>query len=161
MHDDVATLLRAEPAPPPPPGRWLVEAAPAFEWRPSVLTIGVTLAARDRSTIERHGSVVDVASLAEGMNLLSEAKWDAVLVAPELEVEADGLRFVRAMKLTLVAESLSVRIVSLRARYEKTPFVVAPLPDDSQFAIFRSAREWFLGDVRVTPLGTAVLRSIL
>lgn len=160
MHDEVATLLQVEVAAPPPPGRWIVATEPAFDWRPSVLTIGVKLNARDRSPLERRGKIVPAASLDEGLAHMRDARWDAVIVAPGLREESDGLRFVRAMKLPVRADDLSLRVIALRDRYERVPFIVAPLPDDFEFALFRSAKSWFLGDSRTTPLSYAVLRSL-
>lgn len=143
-----------------PPTPWQPVALPAFDWRPSVLVVGRGLAKRDRAAIERTGVVEHCATLHGGLTRMGEAKWDVVVVSPSIAEETDGLRFVRAFKCSTGLVGASEHLRELREQYRRTPFLVQPVEGDSQFAVFRSATRWFLGNTTAVPLSEAILRCI-
>ncbi|MDP1827598.1 MAG: hypothetical protein Q8L48_30280 [Archangium sp.] len=156
---DVDILLAESPSV-APPSRWAPVALPAFDWQPSVLVIGRDLPVHDRKFLEKTGLVECVATLESGLARMAEARWDVVVVAPDLREETDGLRFVRAFKCSPSIFGASAPLLALRDQYGRTPFVVRPLEGDSQFAVFESASRWFLGNTWAVPLGEAVLRCV-
>lgn len=153
---DVDVLLEQAPDL-APPSNWQPVAMAAFDWQPSVLVIGRNLPARDRAVIQQRGIIECVPALEAGLARMAEARWDVVVVAPDIRAETDGLRFVRAFKCSASIAGASQPLLELRDRYAKTPFLVRPLEGDSQFAIFESASRWFLGNTWAVPLGEAVL----
>jgi hypothetical protein len=149
-------LLAAEPAL-VPPSVWTPPAAVSFDWQPSVLVIGRQLALRDRVQIERTGILERVPTLQLGLQRMAEAYWDVIVVSPGLREEADGLRFVRAFKVASKLIGEPPELLELRGRYLRTPFLVQPLPGDTEFAVFQSASRWFLANTWAISLASAVL----
>jgi hypothetical protein len=159
LETDEEVLLSLEPAL-APPSSWRPVAAPTFDWQPSILVIGRDLPRSDRAFIEKSGVVECVPGLQQGLSRMAEARWDVVVVAPGLREETDGLRFVRAFKVSESIAGASPQLLELRTRYRRTPFLVQPLDGDSQFAIFESATRWFLGNTWAVPLREAILGCI-
>lgn len=144
----------------PAPMTWLPRAALAFDWRPSVLVIGRELSRHDRARIEQVGVVEFVPTIAHSLIRLGEARWDAVVVAPAITDDADGVRFVHAFKSHATAIGGSSTLADLQAQYARVPFLLQPLKGDTQFALFVSAAKWFLGTTDEVPFGEAILQAI-
>ena len=153
-------LLSHEPAM-APPSAWTPQAVATFDWQPAILVVGRDLPRGDRARIEKTGVIERVETLQRGLQRMSDARWDVIVVAPELRDETDGLRFVRAFKVSQAIVGASDQLAALRERYRRTPFLVQPLVGDTQFAIFESASRWFLGNTWAVPLarrGRVVVR---
>jgi hypothetical protein len=160
LQRDVEVLL-AEASPTlQPPTPWKPFAAPAFDWKPSVLLVGGELPRRDRAIIERTGVLERVETIQGGLTRLGGAAWDVVVVAPSIADETDGVRFVRAFKGATALVGASAALQALRSHYRRTPFVVLPVARDDQFAVFYSASRWFLGNTWAVPLAEAIVRCV-
>lgn len=139
-------LAQAEASlPPPRPPR--ATAALDAHWVPAVLSIGGALAEADQVVLEQRGCLIEVApDLAAGLAALMARRWDIVAVHPTIDADADGLRFVRALKCR-PAEAFSVGLGAVVRKVAAVPFVILPLAGSTEAAVFRSATDWGLAEV--------------
>ncbi|MBI5528158.1 MAG: hypothetical protein HY897_17640, partial [Deltaproteobacteria bacterium] len=132
---------------------------PESTWVPSVLVIGGPLPDLDRQRLEKRGCQVEVVpDFVEGLKRMDEGRWDVVVVHPHVQADADGLKFVRQFK-HLRPEDLPEEFKSVCSRYKHTPFVILPVPETSQFAIFRTSDDWTLADVNKASIAEAILNA--
>jgi hypothetical protein len=151
-------LLTAEPRqlPPPKPLRLALDLAIPRDTR--LLVIGGPLPAIDFMELTRRScAIVTVGSIAEGLERLHREAWNAVAVSPTLRAEGDGVRFVRSLKRTTM---LPTELADLVPRYAQISFVLLPLSGTTEFAIFRTASDWHLGDTQRVPLSRAILHAM-
>jgi hypothetical protein len=65
-----------------------------------------------------------------------------------------GTSFKRAL-----ASAMPPSIADLIPRYKDTPFVIMPIANSSEYAVFRTSTHWELADAAVSPISRAILRS--
>ena len=151
----MAEELVAMPAPSlVPPGRFrFVQVAPAFEEPGRLLLVGDPLPDKTQRQLSPI-SMRRVSSLAGALEAMEEHPWRLVVVSPRVRETTDGLRFVHAFKAARPLDGVAYQ--ALRRRYAAVPFLIQPLPGDTEFAVFYSATEWCLGDTDTTPLVSTI-----
>lgn len=124
-----------------------------------ILAIGGPLDPGTHSELVMRGCVVDVVTdLGAGLGQLHAARFDVVTVRPTIEVQGDGVRFVRGLKsLTKVFDE--GRVGYSAGPYDAVPFIILPLEGSREFAMFRDPQRWYLGDTLEVPLFRAILAA--
>lgn len=124
-----------------------------------MLCIGGALdASTERELLLRGSDLQVVEDLAAALARLHAERFDVAVVRPSIEVGGDGVRFVRGLKFRR-SGALAPPIESLAIRLEAVPFVIRPLDDVGEFAVFRGADRWFLGHTEAVPLFRAILAA--
>ena len=124
----------------------------------SVLSVGSNLDRAVREKLVEGGcEVAAVATLADALSSMELQFFDAVVVDPHVDGDGLGVKFVRAIKHGIHEREHSLEFLVLR--YARVPFVIRPVPGDTQYAVFFSGGEWYLSDSLETSLADAVLRS--
>ena len=110
-------------------------------WHPMVLVIGGKLPEHDFVELNRRECRLDiVVKLAEGMQALHERSYDIIVSHPNVEDEADGIRFLKALKFTdYNGPDKTVRFVA--DRYSAIPFLILPVAGTAEYAVFLSSDE--------------------
>jgi hypothetical protein len=151
----VAEELIAIPAPAfAPPGiASVVELALGFDEPGSLLIVGAPLPDQVRRNLWPQLAVRQVLSLGDALEAMDAQEWKLIIVSPNVRETSDGIRFVHAFKASKPLDGVAGQ---LRRRYAKVPFLIQPLPGDTEFAVFKSTSDWSLRDVRKTPLVSAI-----
>jgi hypothetical protein len=119
--------------------------------------IGGALPATAVAGLRKRGCHVDVAlDFAAAVRRMRRDRYDVVVTWPHVEGDADGLRFVRAFKQVAAAPPANTD-ARLLEQYARVPFLILPLDGTTEFALFASAKRWFLGDTNEVPLHRAIL----
>src|SRR5688572_23687255 len=123
----------------PPPTRVVLPALETVE-PGRVLVIGGNPKGSVERSLGSRGYDVDCASsLAGALNRLERDAFVAVLVPPTLSAEGDGVRFVRVLKHPRADDP---RLMLLASRFRRVPFVLLPMVDSAQYAVFWTHEEW-------------------
>jgi hypothetical protein len=96
-------------------------------------------------------------SFSAGLQTMHFARWDVVVVAPTVQHEGDGVRFVRSFKRTDAA-LLPAAVANIVPLYQRVPFVISPIPGTGEYAIFETSTKWSIAEAEQTPLTYAILR---
>ncbi|MGV3621391.1 MAG: hypothetical protein ACO1OB_11275 [Archangium sp.] len=141
-----------------PPSRFHVDvAAAAPASRARVLCIGQRLTPRVTKALAMSGCELRTTTLNDALECLHQHAWRVILIAPTIDVEGDGVRFVRTFKSETRFIGVPAQLAALPSRYVDTPFVVLPLSGDTQFAVFTRPGRWSLGNLEHFDLREVVL----
>lgn len=128
-------------------------------WKPAVLVVGAALPTFEAVALAERGCAVETAhSFAGGLQRMHVAQWNIVVVAPSVQTEGDGVRFVRSFK-NATLQSLPPSIADLIPRYKTIPFVIMPVGGSTEYAVFRTSTQWELADSSITPLSRPILKG--
>lgn len=142
-----------------PPRRIALSLALAPSWTPSVLSIGGSLPLRTQQALLLRGCEVTVAvDLVEGLRMMGGGRFDVVVVRPTVQVEGDGVRFVRSFK-SGHRSSFQAPAVFVAKQYEKVAFLILPVDGTSEYAVFKNPKIWFLADAIEVPIERAILNA--
>ena len=110
---------------------------------PSLLLVGEVLSEAADSHLRRRGfrKTIDVEDLADALGALSERRYDAVAIWEY--VHDEPVRFIRSL-LGFEGRGGDPLLPLLASRVRGVP--LALLHSHGGFAVFRSAREWFLSE---------------
>src|SRR5262249_9805293 len=127
-------------------------------WQPSVLVIGGPLPALEAAALGEAGCTLEtVYSFSAALQRMHLATWNVLVLAPTLQSEGDGVRFVRNFKRA-DPKLLPPSVADLIPRYAGTPFVIMPVEHSTEYAVFRTRNRWEMADATQTPLAYAILR---
>jgi len=140
------------------PDRGLLALDLAFEIEGDLLAIGSD-AGRYTRALEREGYRVWTAdSIKASLAAMVETPFAAVLTLASVNEEADGVRLVRSIKHQRSASSAVLSL--LRKTFEAVPFVILPLSDSPECAVFWSETRWTLADGSEDAIPDLVGRAI-
>ena len=83
-------------------------------------------------------------------------KFDFIIVVPSLDEEGDGVRFVRSFKKD-VTEDIEKPTQIFKKKYNRTPFLILPLPTTDEYALYIDSENWFLANRKEIPIWKTVL----
>lgn len=141
-----------------PPGRIAALALDlAFDDRGRILLVGGPLPAEVQRGLPLRLALEQVSTLGDALERMNAQRYKLVVVSARVREETDGVRFVRAFKAKVAIEGVAKHI---RIAYAKVPFLILPLEDDTEFAVFRTSSEWFLFNTDHVPLLDVMKRCI-
>lgn len=123
----------------------------------SILCVGAGLPVPDAEALLASGcQLARVGTLVEAIVAMGQSDYDLVAVSPSFDDEADGIQFVRVLKVGDVTQ-IDESIGGIASRYQQVPFVILPLEGSSEYAVYETSDEWYLGDASELPLARAIL----
>ena len=124
-----------------------------------VLVVGGDIPDEARLTLLEYGHTIEIVStVPDALQRMRKQRFISVAVHANVQEDGDGIRFVQAFKRSLHLGSTSV--LELARHFSTVPFVILPLTGTTEYAIFWSICDWWLGDECMVSLSDALLGKV-
>lgn len=144
VFGSIDELPRVEPPEAPRPRPLPVRPGLEASRAPRILVVGVPFAGMGRRLRELGFEIEAVYRIGEACRAMAATEFAMICVNPHVEGDADGIRFVRSVIGQPADAAVDRHWAALRFRYAQTPFIIFPVPGDTQYAVFLSIHRWKL-----------------